>query len=182
MTFTPHVIDPELDLELVRETDVAPELVWRAWTEPELLTQWFTPKPWETPVAEVDLRPGGKFRTVMRGPDGEENDNTGCYLEVVPNERLVWTGALGPGFRPQSWPAAVHRDRRAAAERLGRDPLPRHRDAPRPDDAQGARRDGLQRGLGRGLRPARRADERRLNSSWLNSSRATDARSSRRRR
>ena len=104
MTFTPHVLDPELDLELVRETDVAPELVWRAWTEPELLTQWFTPKPWETPVVEVDLRPGGKFRTVMRGPDGEENDNTGCFLEVIPNERLVWTGALGPGFRPQTGP------------------------------------------------------------------------------
>jgi len=104
MTFTPHRLDPDLDLELVRETDVAPELVWRAWTEPELLTQWFSPKPWETPVAEVDLRPGGKFRTVMRGPDGEENDNSGCFLEVVPNERLVWTGALGPGFRPQPGP------------------------------------------------------------------------------
>jgi uncharacterized protein YndB with AHSA1/START domain len=104
MTFTPQALDPELDLELTRETDVAPELVWRAWTEPELLVQWFTPKPWETPVAEVDLRPGGKFRTVMRGPDGEENDNQGCYLEVVPNERLVWTGALGPGFRPQPGP------------------------------------------------------------------------------
>jgi uncharacterized protein YndB with AHSA1/START domain len=104
MTFTPHTLDPELDLELVRETDVAPELVWRAWTEPELLTQWFTPKPWETPVVEVDLRPGGKFHTVMRGPDGEENDNTGCFLEVIPNERLVWTGALGPGFRPQTGP------------------------------------------------------------------------------
>ena len=49
MTFTPHVPDPELDLVLDREVDVAPELVWRAWTEPELLTQWFTPKPWETP-------------------------------------------------------------------------------------------------------------------------------------
>jgi uncharacterized protein YndB with AHSA1/START domain len=104
MTFTPYALDPELDLELTRETDVAPELVWRAWTEPELLVQWFTPKPWETPVAEVDLRPGGKFRTVMRGPDGEENDNQGCYLEVVPNERLVWTAALAPGFRPQPGP------------------------------------------------------------------------------
>ena len=102
MTFTPHIPDPELDLVLDREVDVAPELVWRAWTEPELITQWFTPKPWETPVAEVDLRPGGIFRTVMRAPDGEEYHNVGCYLEVVPNERLVWTGALGPGFRPQS--------------------------------------------------------------------------------
>ena len=101
MTFTPHTLDPALDIELVREVDVPPELVWRAWTEPELITKWFTPKPWETPYAEVDLRPGGIFRTVMRSPEGDENDNAGCYLEVVPNERLVWTGALGPGFRPQ---------------------------------------------------------------------------------
>jgi uncharacterized protein YndB with AHSA1/START domain len=118
MTFTPHALDAELDLELVRETDVAPELVWRAWTEPELLVQWFTPKPWETPVAEVDLRPGGKFRTVMRGPDGEENDNQGCFLEVVPNQRLVWTAALAPGFRPQPGPlpftAIIELERTAA--------------------------------------------------------------------
>jgi uncharacterized protein YndB with AHSA1/START domain len=102
MTFTPQAVDPELDLVLEREVDVAPELVWRAWTEPELIKQWFAPKPYETPHCEIDLRPGGRFRTVMRSPEGEEFDETGCFLEVVPNERLVWTGALGPGFRPQS--------------------------------------------------------------------------------
>ncbi|MGH9031410.1 MAG: SRPBCC family protein [Acidimicrobiia bacterium] len=101
MTFTPHPVDPNLDLVLEREVDIAPELVWRAWTTPELLTQWFTPKPYETPHCEIDLRPGGIFRTVMRSPEGEEMDEAGCYLEVVPNERLVWTGALGPGYRPQ---------------------------------------------------------------------------------
>lgn len=53
-----------------------------------------------TTDCEIDLRPGGIFRTVMRGPDGEEGGGTGCYLEVVPHERLVWTAALGPGFRP----------------------------------------------------------------------------------
>ena len=75
-------------------TSRVPELVWRAWTEPELITQWFTPRPWTTPVAEVDLRPGGRFRTVMRSPEGEENDNTGCFLEIVPNERLVYTDSF----------------------------------------------------------------------------------------
>lgn len=104
MAFTPHEMDPELDIELVRETDVAPELVWQAWTTPELLTQWFTPKPYETPHCEIDLRPGGRFRTIIRSPEGDESDGTGCYLEVIPNERLVWTSALGPGFRPQSDP------------------------------------------------------------------------------
>lgn len=101
MTFTPHPLNPELDLELVREVPVSPEQVWRAWTEPELIKQWFTPKPWQTTDCEIDLRPGGIFRTEMRGPDGEEGGGAGCFLEVIPNERLVWTSALGPGFRPE---------------------------------------------------------------------------------
>jgi uncharacterized protein YndB with AHSA1/START domain len=94
----------EHDLQFERELDIAPELVWTAWTEPEHLVQWFTPAPWRTLDAEIDLRPGGIFRTVMQSPDGDiTNDNSGCYLEVVPNERLVWTGALGPGFRPNDF-------------------------------------------------------------------------------
>jgi uncharacterized protein YndB with AHSA1/START domain len=100
VNFTPYDIDPSLDLVLEREVDVPPELVWKAWTTPELIKQWFTPKPFETPEAEVDLRPGGAFRTVMRSPEGQEFDNVGCYLEVVPNEKLSWTSALLPGFRP----------------------------------------------------------------------------------
>ena len=96
--------DPELDLVLEREVDVPPERVWEAWTTPEHITKWFTPKPWETPECEIDLRPGGAFRTVMRSPEGEENRNEGCYLEVVPNQRLTWTSALLPGFRPNADP------------------------------------------------------------------------------
>lgn len=101
MTFTPHTLDRSLDIELDREVDVPPELVWKAWTTPELLKEWFAPKPFETPGCEIDLRPGGKFRTVMRSPEGDEFDGTGCFLEVIPNERLVWTSALAPGYRPQ---------------------------------------------------------------------------------
>lgn len=104
MTFTPHTLDPQFDIELDREVDVAPELVWKAWTTPDLLKQWFAPKPYETPHCEIDLRPGGIFRTVMRSPEGEDMDGSGCFLEVVPNERLVWTSALAPGFRPQAGP------------------------------------------------------------------------------
>ncbi len=93
-------IDPALDLVLQRDLPITPDAVWRAWTEPELLMQWFTPRPWRTTEAEIELHPGGMFRTVMRGPDGEEGGGTGCILEVVPERRLVWTGALLPGFRP----------------------------------------------------------------------------------
>lgn len=99
-TRSPFEFDPETDLELRREVAVAPEAIWRAWTAPELLVRWFTPRPYETIAAEVDLRPGGIFRTVMRSPEGEESDGAGCVLEAVPGERFVWTSALGPGFRP----------------------------------------------------------------------------------
>lgn len=100
MTIVPITVDPALDLVLNRFIDVPPALVWRAWTEPDLLKQWFTPRPWTTPHAEMDLRPGGRFRTIMRSPEGEEHDNTGCFLEVVPGRRLAFTDALGPDFRP----------------------------------------------------------------------------------
>lgn len=92
--------DPALDLELRREVEVPPHLVWRAWTEPELIVKWFTPAPWRTSACELDLRPGGRFRTVMNGPNGEVHDNTGCVLAVVPQRLLVFTDALGPGYRP----------------------------------------------------------------------------------
>ena len=93
-------VDPRTDLVLERIVDVPPELVWKAWTSPEHLKQWFTPAPWKTVDSEIDLRPGGIFRTVMESPEGQQFPNIGCYLEVVPNAKLVWTGALLPGYRP----------------------------------------------------------------------------------
>ena len=98
---TEHAIDPTLDLVLEREVDVPPHLVWAAWTTPEHVKKWFAPKPYETIECEIELRPGGIFRTVMRSPEGATMDGgAGCILEVVENRRLVWTAALGPGFRP----------------------------------------------------------------------------------
>jgi uncharacterized protein YndB with AHSA1/START domain len=93
-------IDPKLDLVLERFVEVSPELVWMAWTQPEHLKPWFTPAPWTTVDCEIDLRAGGVFRTVMRSPEGQDYPNLGCYLEVVPNRKLVWTDALEAGFRP----------------------------------------------------------------------------------
>jgi len=97
--------DPRLDLVLERIVDVSPDLVWAAWTTSEQIKKWFTPAPWATVDCEIDLRPGGIFRTVMRSPEGQEFPDVGCYLEIIPNERLVWTNALAPGFRP-SGPSA----------------------------------------------------------------------------
>jgi uncharacterized protein YndB with AHSA1/START domain len=96
--------DPRLDLVLERTIDVPRELVWAAWTQPAHLYQWFVPQPWSLADCEIDLRPGGIFRFVMRSPEGQEYPNIGCFLEVVPQERLVWTDALLPGYRPSENP------------------------------------------------------------------------------
>jgi uncharacterized protein YndB with AHSA1/START domain len=97
-------IDPKLDLVLERVVDVPRELVWAAWTKPEHMKHWFVPAPWSMGDIEVDLRPGGMFRFIMRSPEGKEYPNIGCFLEVTPTERLVWTDALLPGYRPSEKP------------------------------------------------------------------------------
>ena len=102
-----HQPDPKLDLVFERIVDVPRELIWTAWTTPAQLKKWFTPAPWKTVDCQIDLRSGGIFRTVMRSPEGQELLNAGCYLEIVENEKLVWTNALAPGYRPCKAPEAM---------------------------------------------------------------------------
>ena len=92
--------NPELDLQFERIVDVPREKIWAAWTTPKLLMPWFCPLPWKTIECEIDLRPGGIFHTVMQSPEGQRFPNNGCYLEVIPNQKIVWTNALEPSFRP----------------------------------------------------------------------------------
>lgn len=92
------------DLVLSRRLDAPRADVWQALTRPDLVRQWFAPKPWSTAECEMDLRPGGIFRTVMRSPEGEHVTNVGCLLEVVEGRRLAWTDALAPGFQPAERP------------------------------------------------------------------------------
>lgn len=91
---------PETDLVIERVVAAPVARVWGAWTIPEQLQQWFCPRPWTTPRAEIELRPGGTFYAMLQGPAGEEEHVRGCFLEVVHHERLVWTVALRQGFRP----------------------------------------------------------------------------------
>ncbi|UYL08540.1 SRPBCC family protein [Bdellovibrio sp. SKB1291214] len=93
-------IDPNLDLVLEKTLDVSVDKVWAAWTTPDLICKWFCPEPWKVTEAEIDLQPGGIFRTIMQSPEGDRYPNLGCILEVVPQKKLVWTDALHPGFRP----------------------------------------------------------------------------------
>jgi uncharacterized protein YndB with AHSA1/START domain len=90
------------ELVLTRLIDAPRENLFRCWTEPELIKQWFAPAPYTTPIAEVDLRIGGANRVVMRGPDGQELPCPGTYLEIVPNEKLVFTDAYLGDWVPQT--------------------------------------------------------------------------------
>jgi uncharacterized protein YndB with AHSA1/START domain len=97
-----YIPNPELDLVLERTIPVAPERVWAAWTEPELMVKWFTPAPWKTASAVVNLYPGGGNVVTMESPEGDLYPNAGCYLVVEPHKLLVWTSAMSEGFRPVS--------------------------------------------------------------------------------
>jgi uncharacterized protein YndB with AHSA1/START domain len=92
------------ELSLVRIINAPPEKVFRAWTEPALLKQWFTPRPWTVASAEMDVRPGGSSTIVMRSPEGQEFPNRGVYLDVVKNERVVFTDAYTEAWVPSEKP------------------------------------------------------------------------------
>ena len=94
----------ERELTLTRLIDAPREKLYRAWTDPHLLKQWFAPLPYTTPVAELDVRPGGSAFIVMRGPDGKDLPNHGVYLDVVPNRRLVSTDAYTKAWEPSAKP------------------------------------------------------------------------------
>lgn len=92
------------ELVLTRLLDAPRENVFRCWTEAELLKQWFAPKSWTTPDATLDVRPGGANRITMRSPEGQDFPNAGVYLEVVPNEKLVFTDAFTSAWVPSQKP------------------------------------------------------------------------------
>jgi uncharacterized protein YndB with AHSA1/START domain len=92
------------ELKLTRLIDAPRSVLYRCWTEPELIKQWFTPRPWTTPVVETDVRAGGASRMIFRGPEGQEFPNNGVYLEVVPNEKLVFTDAYTEAWVPSAKP------------------------------------------------------------------------------
>ncbi len=102
MTTAGPIEDRELVLN--RLIDAPREKIFRAWTEPELLKQWFCPRPWRVSHAEIDVRPGGSSYIVMNGPNGEEFPNRGIYLEVVKNERIVFTDAYVEAWVPSDKP------------------------------------------------------------------------------
>ena len=95
------------DLVLRRVLDATPDMIWRAWTEPTLLQQWFCPKPWYVADAVIEPRPGGRFNFIMHGPDGEVVPNSGVFLAVEPGRKWITTDALTSDWRPAGAPFMV---------------------------------------------------------------------------
>jgi uncharacterized protein YndB with AHSA1/START domain len=95
------------ELSLTRIIDAPREKLYRCWTEADLLKQWFAPLPWTTSAAELDVRAGGTSSVTMHSPEGEDYPNAGVYLEVVPNERIVFTDAFTSAWVPSAKPFMV---------------------------------------------------------------------------
>jgi uncharacterized protein YndB with AHSA1/START domain len=100
-------MDATFDLRLERTLPVTCEQVWHAWTDPDHLARWFCPDPFKAGDFTLVLRPGGAFNFTISGPDGERFAHHGCFLDIQPARRLVWTTTLGGGWRPlpaTDWP------------------------------------------------------------------------------
>lgn len=92
--------DKNLDLILERELNISAMNAWKAWTTPELMYEFFCPKPWKVVEAKVDAIPGGIYYTVMQSPEGEKFPGEGCILEAIPGKKLIWTSAMKANYRP----------------------------------------------------------------------------------
>lgn len=95
--------DPALDLVLERELNAPREVIYACWTTPEHLIHWFVPKPHRVTACSLDVRVGGACNTTF-DVDGNLMENRGVYLEVVPNERLVFTDTYTAGWKPAPEP------------------------------------------------------------------------------
>lgn len=94
-------VDPKTDFVIERFIDAPRELVWEALTKPEHLKAWYMPRAWGAVAAcELDVRPGGMFSVDISVGEGQVVPNLGCFVDVVPMERLVYTSMLFPGYRP----------------------------------------------------------------------------------
>lgn len=95
----PHGANPQ-DLIITRVLNAPRHALWRAWSSPDALQAWWSPTPWRTDIVGFDMKPGGIFHTRRRGPDDTVVDNPGCFLDIVPHSRIVFTSLLTAGWRP----------------------------------------------------------------------------------
>jgi uncharacterized protein YndB with AHSA1/START domain len=92
------------ELVLTRMFDVPAAKLFRCWTDPALMKQWFAPRPFTAPIVELDLRAGGTNRIVMQDEAGNQYPSQGVYLEIVPNRKIVFTDAFTSAWKPSAKP------------------------------------------------------------------------------
>lgn len=95
--------DPACDLLLERVLQAPRALVWACWTDPKHIPHWFIPKPHRVTACRIELRPGGAFDTDF-DVEGQHVENRGVFLEVRPQERLVFTDVFSAGWKPSAAP------------------------------------------------------------------------------
>ncbi len=96
-------LDPETDLSFTRTLAAPRALIWECWTEPRHIPHFFIPVPHKVTAVDIDLRVGGRFDTRFE-VDGTSIDNRGVYLEIVPQEKLVFTDSYTEGWKPAAEP------------------------------------------------------------------------------
>ena len=96
-------LDPTTDLTFTRVLKAPRSLLWECWTTPEHIKEFFIPKPYKIDACEIDLRVGGRFNTVMN-VEGTQMNNEGVYLEIIPQEKLVFTDGYSEGWKPAADP------------------------------------------------------------------------------
>ena len=84
----------EKELTITRDFDAPREVVWKAWTDPDMFMQWWGPRGFITPVSKIDLQVGGEYFSCMRSPEGQDFCNKGVFREIVEPERLVMTDSF----------------------------------------------------------------------------------------
>ena len=87
------------ELVITRVFDAPRSLVFKAWTDPKHIAQWWGPNGFTNTIYEMDVRPGGVWRFIMHGPDGVDYKNKSVYIEIVRPERLVYSHVTGPKFQ-----------------------------------------------------------------------------------
>lgn len=104
---TKNPVNESERMVISRVFDAPRELVWKAWTDPQYVKQWWGPKGFTSPVCKMDFRVGGKFHCCMRTPDGQEFWNAGEYHEIVPYEKIVssmyFSDAQGNKVEPEQY-------------------------------------------------------------------------------
>jgi len=102
---------PKGELVLTRTFNAPRDLVFKVWTDPRHLAEWWGPHGFTTIISEMDVRPGGAWRYAMRGPDGNEYPFDGVYLDVQPPERLVFDGTIHGGPNQHVWTEVTFTER-----------------------------------------------------------------------